>query len=110
MACALRALIESLHADSFETPRNGERCTTYGIGPKKMTQAYAHIMPLKTSVNLGLYHGTSLPDPAGLLEGTGKSSRHVKITDLETVRSPAIRALLLAAIRERREAAAENRP
>jgi hypothetical protein len=102
IAFALRTLIESLHPDSHETPRNGERCTTYGIGPKKMTEAYAHIMPLKSSVNLSFYHGTELPDPRGLLEGTGKSARHVKILDLKTVSSPAIKALLLAAIKERK--------
>ena len=98
IARALRALIESLHPGSFETPRDGERCTTYGIGPKKMTEAYAHIMPLKSSVNLGFYHGKSLSDPKHLLEGTGKSARHVKITDLKMVRSAAVKALLQASI------------
>lgn len=108
IARALRTLIEALHPDSYETPRNGERCTTYGIGPKKMTEAYAHIMPLKSSVNLGFYHGTKLPDPRGLLEGTGKSARHVKVLDLKSVSCPAIKALLLASIKERKLAAAKN--
>jgi len=31
IARALRALIETLHPDAVETPRNGERCTTYGV-------------------------------------------------------------------------------
>ena len=66
-----------------------------------MTEAYAHIMPLKSSVNLGFYHGIALRDPAGLLSGTGKSARHVKITDIAEISSPAIKALLLAAIKER---------
>jgi hypothetical protein len=52
IACALRALIEALHPEAIETPRVGERCATYGVGPKKMTEAYAHIWPLKSSVNL----------------------------------------------------------
>lgn len=30
-------------------------------------------------VNLGFYHGARLADPDGLLEGTGKSLRHVKV-------------------------------
>lgn len=108
IARALRALIGSIHPGSFETPRNGERCTTYGIGPKKMTEAYAHIMPLKSSVNLGFYHGKSLPDPQGLLEGTGKSARHVKITDLQMVRSAAVKALLQASVQERKSAASQT--
>ncbi len=108
IAYALRELIEALHPDSFETPRNGERCATYGIGPKKMTEAYAHIFPLKSSVNLGFYHGISLPDPHALLEGTGKSMRHLKITDLAMVGSPAVKALILASIRERQDAATKT--
>ena len=103
IARALRALIETLHPDAVETPRNGERCTTYGVGPRKMTEAYAYIMPLKSSVNLGFYHGIALPDPNGLLSGTGKSARHAKITDITEVRMPAIKALLSAAIIARKE-------
>jgi hypothetical protein len=30
-------------------------------------------------VNLGFNYGAELPDPAGLLEGTGKLFRHVKL-------------------------------
>lgn len=38
------------------------------------------IRPEKTYVALQFYtSGTSLPDPKGLLEGTGKKMRHVKI-------------------------------
>jgi Domain of unknown function (DU1801) len=102
VAVALRGLIRELHPEAFETPRNGERCTTYGVGPRKMTQAYAHIMPLKDSVNLGLYHGAVLPDPKGLLSGTGKGSRHAKLRSLQDVSAPAIRALLRAALAERK--------
>ena len=108
IAHALRTLIESVHPDSFETPRTGERCTTYGVGPKKMTEAYAHIMPLKTSVNLGFYHGKSLPDPQGLLEGTGKAARHLKVTELGMTQSPAVKGLLMAAIKDRQSAKHEH--
>ena len=104
IARALRTLIGKLHPDAVETPRIGERCTTYGIGPKKMTEAYAHIMPLKGAVNLGFYHGLALPDASALLEGTGKAARHVKIKTLGEVKSPDIKTLLLAAIQERRAA------
>jgi hypothetical protein len=30
-------------------------------------------------VNVGFFHGAALPDPAGLLQGTGKFMRHVKL-------------------------------
>jgi hypothetical protein len=28
---------------------------------------------------VGFYHGATLPDPAGLLQGAGKRMRHVKL-------------------------------
>jgi hypothetical protein len=30
-------------------------------------------------VNVGVFHGAALPDPAHLLRGTGKFMRHVKL-------------------------------
>ena len=56
------------------------------------------IMPLKAGMNLGLPRGTDLPDPAGLLSGTGKRARHVKITEWQSVDVPALRALLGASL------------
>ena len=43
-------------------------------------------------VNVGFFHGAALPDPARLLEGTGKFMRHVKlrpgtVTDAASLRS-----------------------
>ncbi len=106
VARALRKRIAALHPGAVETPRDGEGCTTYGVGPRKLTEAYAHIAPHTDSVNLGLYHGTELPDPQGLLAGTGKRSRHAKLRTLADVRSPAVTALIRAAVAERMRAEA----
>lgn len=48
--------------------------------------------------NLEFYHGTSLRDPKGLLEGTGKSLRHVKLHTREDVRPGVLKPLLREAI------------
>jgi hypothetical protein len=56
------------------------------------------IMPLKAGVNFGMPRGAELDDPDGLLEGTGKRARHVRISAIEQVESPSIRALLQASI------------
>ncbi len=53
----------------------------------------------KYHVAFGFLRGTSLPDPAGLLEGTGKNLRHVKLRTAEDVGTPAIRKLIEAAAR-----------
>jgi hypothetical protein len=55
------------------------------------------IMPLKAGVNLGFAHGAELPDPEGLLTGTGKRARHVRLSTLADVEQPALLRLLEAA-------------
>lgn len=100
----LRALILKVHPDACEVVRLGDRAATYGVGPKKMSEGYAYIMPHTAWVNLGFYKGADLPDPAGVLEGTGAKLRHVKIRSLEDVDRAPIRALLVAALQERRTA------
>jgi hypothetical protein len=99
----LRALVVSLHKDACEIVWPKHRIASYGVGPKKMTEHYAYIGVQKSHVNLGFYYGAILPDAAGLLEGTGKKLRHLKIRSLDFAQSPAVRALLTAAIAERRK-------
>jgi len=70
-----------------------------------MTEHYAYIAVLGGHVNLGFYHGASLPDPAGLLEGSGKKLRHVKLRSVSGSKSPAVTALLREAIADRDRAA-----
>jgi hypothetical protein len=100
----LRSLIDALDPTCVEVPRPGDRAASYGVGPKKMSEAYAYIMPQKGYANLGFYHGAMLPDPEGLLEGTGKRLRHVKVRTLDAVDAPAVAQMLLAARQERIEA------
>lgn len=57
------------------------------------------IMPHRGWVNLGFPRGVDLPDPAGLLTGTGKRARHVKVREAREVDAPALRALLRAAVK-----------
>jgi hypothetical protein len=41
--------------------------------------AFAYVNAFKAHVNVGFFRGAELADPAGLLEGTGKYMRHVKV-------------------------------
>jgi len=45
-------------------------------------------------VNLGFHQGTRLADPSGLLEGTGKLYRHVRIDNSAALRRPQLRNLI----------------
>jgi hypothetical protein len=48
-------------------------------------------------VTFGFLRGTSLRDPAQLLEGTGKNLRHVKLRASSDVKNPALKRLVQSA-------------
>ncbi len=41
--------------------------------------AFAYVNAFKAHVNVGFFRGAEFTDPAGLLEGSGKYMRHVKL-------------------------------
>jgi hypothetical protein len=104
IATRLREIILSIHPDACEVVRLGDRAATYGLGPKKMSEGYVYILPYTSWVNLGFYKGADLPDPNGLLDGTGKTLRHVKIRSMEDVENLIIHRLIDAALAERKQA------
>src|SRR6201994_1470924 len=40
---------------------------------------FGYVNVFTSHVNVGFFHGAALPDPSRLLQGTGKSMRHVKL-------------------------------
>lgn len=56
-----------------------------------------YYMAGKNHITLGFIRGTSLPDPEGLLEGTGKNLRHVKIKSVDDLKQKGLRELLKSA-------------
>jgi hypothetical protein len=56
--------------------------------------AFAYVNVFKAHVNVGFYHGADLPDPEGLLEGTGRRMRHVKIRPGANMGDAALGALI----------------
>jgi len=98
----LRGLIASLDKTFVEVVWPRQEIASFGVGPKKMSQHYAYMGIQESHMNLGFYHGATLRDPDGILEGTGKRLRHVKIRRLAQARSAAVRELLIQAIADRR--------
>lgn len=46
------------------------------------------------SVNVGFFRGAELADAAGILEGTGKYMRHVKLRPGEDLNAEALKAMI----------------
>ena len=104
VASLLRELVQDVHPETCEVVRLGDRAATYGVGPKKMSEGYAYILPHTNWVNFGFYKGAHLEDPAGLLEGTGAKMRHVKVRTVDDAKNPELRRLVEQALKEREEA------
>ncbi|MGH2469926.1 MAG: DUF1801 domain-containing protein, partial [Chloroflexota bacterium] len=55
---------------------------------------FAYVNVFHAHVNIGFYQGASLDDPAGLLEGSGRFMRHVKLRPGNEVNATALQALI----------------
>ena len=58
---------------------------------------FGYVNVFTTHVNVGFFQGALLADPAGLLEGSGKRMRHVKLRPGVEVDAAGLRALINAA-------------
>jgi hypothetical protein len=58
---------------------------------------FGYVNVFKAHVNVGFYFGAELPDPRGLLEGTGKRMRHVKLRPDRELDTSALQVLIAAA-------------
>lgn len=97
LARGAKSLILDVMPGVVEVAWPRQKIVGYGVGPKKMSEHFCYIAVLKERINLGFYYGADLLDPAKLLEGTGKSLRHVKISELDQLADPDLRQLVEAA-------------
>lgn len=58
--------------------------------------AFGYVNVFTAHVNVGFYNGAVLDDPAGLLEGSGKRMRHVKLRPHAQPNTSALEALIVA--------------
>ena len=63
---------------------------------------FAYVNAFRAHVNVGFFRGAEIADPAGLLEGTGKFMRHVKIKSERDVDATALTALIETAYADMR--------
>jgi len=85
---ALRQLILATAPDVVEEIKWNRPCYSNGRG----TFCYLH--STKSYATLGFQKGTTLLDPDGLMEGTGKDMRHIKFRNGRSARDPGVLRLL----------------
>lgn len=94
LALDLRDLVARLVPQAREKVYKGWGVLDFQLGGKR---DFLTIGPQKKYVNLYFMRGTDLPDPAHLLEGTGKNMRHVKIKSAKDLQNKALHTLIKTA-------------
>jgi hypothetical protein len=56
--------------------------------------AFGYVNAFTAHVNVGFFHGAEISDPEGLLEGTGKRMRHVKLRPEHEINDKALIKLI----------------
>ncbi len=92
-----RLLILSVMPGAIEQVDPPSKIIAYGFD-RTYAGLVCAIAPFTAHVNLMFSRGAALPDPAGLLDGSGKRARHVKLKTLADVDHPGVRALLETAV------------
>jgi hypothetical protein len=100
---ALRATIRSEFPGAVEQVDFGNKLIAFGRSMKMRGLLFA-IIAHKSWVNLQVADGVDLPNPDGLIEGTGKRIRHVKIRSVADASSPAVVGIIRARLAARPEA------
>ena len=85
---ALRRFVKRVEPKLNEAVKWGNGCWIGSNGP------VAYVYSATGYVQFGFFHGSSLKDPRGLLEGKGKFVRHTKVRDASEIDGPAFAALL----------------
>lgn len=97
---ALRGLIQREAPGVVEAVDFGNKLIAFGWSMKMRDLLFA-VIAHREHVNLQLADGVELPDPTGIVEGTGKRIRHVKIRTLDDIARDDVRALVRAQLERR---------
>lgn len=95
LAAATRKFILDVLPEAEETCDEAGGVVGYGYGAGYKGTVCTLILS-KTGVKLGLPYGAALPDPDGLLEGSGKVHRYVQLRAASDLRKPGVARLLKA--------------
>jgi hypothetical protein len=78
----------------------------FGFTGKMKDSWFCYITTHARHINLGFPYGAALPDPNRVLEGEGKTNRHLKFKSMSDLERPFVRRYIQAAIEQVGAAAA----
>jgi len=99
LALATRKLVLEEAPDSTELIYDAYNALATGYGfTGRPSECFIHIAVYAKWVNLGFHRGAELEDHDGVLQGTGRTVRHIRISAPQDLAAPAVRAFVKQAI------------
>jgi len=104
LALDLRSIVVREFGPCYENIYDAYSAVAMGYGSsQRLSDGICHIAVYERGVNLGFFQGTSLADPEGRLEGTGKRVRHLSLKTQADLKRPEILVFLKRALALARE-------
>jgi len=101
LALALREVVLEEAPDAIESLVNGYAVAIgFSFTGKPMKDGFCHVVTYRNCVNLGFNRGALLAGAEGILEGSGKLIRHLRINSHDDLDRPLVRRFLRAAIQQ----------
>ena len=99
IALALRDMVLEEAPDAPEMIYDAYNAVAFGYSfTGRLKEAFIHIASYPKHVNLGFNYGATLADPHGVLLGSGKQVRHIKIMGVQDLEKPYLKEYIGAAI------------
>jgi len=100
LAMAVRTLVMEEAAGASELIYDAYNAVASGYSfTGRPSDACIHIAVYAKWVNVGFNYGAALPDPKGLLQGTGNRVRHIRIASEADLARPCVRRFVKAAVK-----------
>lgn len=103
LALALREMVLTEAPAAAEKTFDGYVLALWYSLTGKFGDAFCHIVLYRGHVNLGFNRGAELDDPEGLLLGSGKIIRHVKIEGPNDLKRRYLRKFIRAAVKHAKQ-------
>lgn len=99
IALALRQMVLEEAPDAPEMIYDAYNAVAFGFSfTGRLKEGFIHIAAYSKHVNLGFNYGATLADPHGVLVGSGKQVRHIKIARAADLERPYLKEYICAAI------------
>src|SRR4051794_36099401 len=96
---SVRPVLRARFPTAIELVYDNYNALAIGFGAtERASDCIVSLAVFPRNVGLSFYYGATLPDPQGILQGSGNQNRYITLKGPETLAEPAVAELLSAAV------------